>query len=175
MSEENKQEVANNEQTNTADEIIVTVVDENSNDEGDEGDEGDNEVMELMKVFDILHQSVDGLEDKFKIFYEEPTLDKHKEFEELLKEFIALARDLKNISKSMLPRQPPKRKNKKAADKEESDNNDEESSEPEIKPKTKQVKAKPVKKEKTKPVKKEKTKTVAKAKTAKVIKTQKKN
>lgn len=76
------------------------------------GYENDNDEYgeDTSKVFEILHNSVDGLQDKFDAFYDNPTIEQFNEFDVLIKEFIALTRDLKNLTKSLLPKtEKPKR------------------------------------------------------------------
>lgn len=63
----------------------------------------DSEAEALSQIFDILHLSVDNLHERFEDFYENPNKDKYLEFETVITEFITLARDLKNNTKSLLP------------------------------------------------------------------------
>lgn len=78
----------------------------------EEGDDGD------MAIFDIMHDAVDALSERFQMFIDNPTPEEHKKFDDLVKEFISLARDLKNLSKSVLPPQekPKKEPKKKTAE-----------------------------------------------------------
>lgn len=70
-------------------------------------DEGDDEMI----IFDILRESLDGLEAKFSSYYENPTKDTFVEFDQLVKEIIDLFRKLKNVAKTLLPlSEKPKRK-----------------------------------------------------------------
>lgn len=64
-------------------------------------DEGDDD--EMFQIFDIMHNSVEGMKEKFTAFYEQPNKTNYNEFDELIVEFISLARDLKNMTKSLLP------------------------------------------------------------------------
>lgn len=76
--------------------------------EEDEQDENDE-----MQIFDILSQSVDALKERYILFIEKPTIENHKEFDDLIKEYINLIRDIKNMVKGVLSqnevKQPKKR------------------------------------------------------------------
>ena len=72
-------------------------------------DEGDEDALQ---IFAVMHDSIDALEDRFVEFVDNPTVDKHKEFDDLVKEFISLSRDLKNMAKSILPASDKKKKDK---------------------------------------------------------------
>ena len=70
-------------------------VDDDVMSEGEEGDE--------TAVFQLMHESVDVLEERFNEFVKNPTADCHKEFNNVVAEFISLARELKNMAKAVLP------------------------------------------------------------------------
>lgn len=71
----------------------------------------DQDEDDALHLFEILHNAVNGLEDTFADFYDEPTVEKFGEFEILIKEFITLVRELKNTTKSLLPKTERKKKN----------------------------------------------------------------
>ena len=70
-------------------------------------DEGDDDALQ---IFSVMHDSIDALEDRFVKFIDNPTKDEHKEFDDLVKDFITLARDLKNMAKTILPASDKKTK-----------------------------------------------------------------
>lgn len=76
-----------------ASEVVLSPV--NSEDEGDDND--------MFQIFDIMHSSIEGLKEKFTTFYDEPSKTNFAEFDDLIVDFIALARDLKNMTKSLIP------------------------------------------------------------------------
>lgn len=72
--------------------------------------ESENDGDDMMQIFNIMHSSIDKLQERFANYYDEPTKEKYEEFDTLIVEFIALSRDLKNISKSLLPKSDRKKK-----------------------------------------------------------------
>ena len=66
---------------------------------------------DLFEIFDVLHNSIDHLQDRFQIFLDKPDVAHHAEFDKLIVEFIQLARELKNMTKSMLPKSERFQKN----------------------------------------------------------------
>ena len=72
-------------------------------------------------LFEVLYKSVEGLEDRFDSYYENPTPESFNEFNGLITEIIGLFRDIKNMAKKMLPAsERPKREPKSSAEKIES-------------------------------------------------------
>lgn len=62
----------------------------------------------FLYAFKLLRQSTDAMESTFIHFWENPNKNTHKEFNDLVKQFIDLARELKNISKELLPKSDKK-------------------------------------------------------------------
>lgn len=81
--------------------------------------EDPNDQSDPSMIFEILHEALDNLQERFEEFIENPTPELHKEFESMAKEFIGLGRDLKNMTKSLLPASEKPKKNKKAPAKDE--------------------------------------------------------
>lgn len=72
--------------------------------------ETDDEDPEI--IFDILHEAIDGMKNKYNFFMDNPTMQNYNEFNELTSNLISLVRDLKNLSKSLLPKTEKPKKEK---------------------------------------------------------------
>lgn len=66
--------------------------------------ENDDVTGDDLQIFDLMHESLESLEDRFVEYIDNPTTDEFKKFEELMSEYIKLARDIKNMAKSMIPK-----------------------------------------------------------------------
>lgn len=77
------------------DEAIKNEDVDNSEDEGDD---------DMFKIFSIMFDSVDAMKEKFIVYYDEPNQHTFKEFDGLITDFIGLTRDLRSLSKSLLPK-----------------------------------------------------------------------
>lgn len=73
-----------------------------------ENNVNEDDEEDIEKIFEVMHHSVDSLHNRFEAFYDDPSKEKFHEYDELIKEYISVIRELKNMAKSLLPKSDKK-------------------------------------------------------------------